>query len=163
MRIRYATLILLMIILALSACGGGAPGPTDSTGATASLAVFDYSGSPGSTVAVPLDIRGASDVGAMSIVLTYNPSVLGVSDVVEADLTGNSMLAYDSAVPGILGISIADADGINGDGSLALILFSVIGELGDTSPLTLETVEANDVETLLEIPTSVTSGAFTVA
>jgi hypothetical protein len=163
MRIKYATLILIMIVLALSACGGGAPGPSDTNGATTSLAFFDYSGSPGSTVDVPLDIRGASDVGAMGIVLTYDPSVLGVSDVVEGDLTGNSMLAYDSAVPGILGISIADADGISGDGSLVVILFSVIGELGDTSPLTLEVVEANDVETLLEIPTSVTSGTFTVA
>jgi hypothetical protein len=160
MRIKYATLILVMTVLALSACGGGAP---DTTGATTSLAVFDCSGSPGSTVAVPLDIRGASNVGAISIVLTYDPSVIGVSEVVEGDLTGNSMLAYESAVPGILCISTADADGINGDGSLAVILFSVIGELGDTSPLTLETFEANHFDTLLEIPTSVTSGTFKVA
>jgi hypothetical protein len=162
MRIKYATLILIMIVLALSACGG-APGPSDTNGATTSLAFFDYSGSPGSTVDVPLDIRGASEVGAMTIVLTYDPSILGVSDVVAGDLTGDSMLAYDSAVPGILGISVADADGISGDGSLVVILFSVIGELGDTSPLTLETFEANHVDTLLEIPTSVTSGTFTVA
>jgi hypothetical protein len=163
MRMKYAALTLIMTVLALSACGGGAPGPTDTNGATTSLAVFDYSGGSGSTAYVPLDIRGASKVGAMTIVLTYDPSVIGVSDVAAGDLTGASMLAYDSAVTGILGISIADAVGISGDGSLVVIHFSVIGEPGDTSPLTLETFEANHVDTLLEIPTGVTSGTFTVA
>ena len=154
MRIKYTIPVLIVIVLALSA--------SVVLAATTSLTVNDANGSPGSTVEVPLNIAGASDVGAMQIVLTYNSSVLSVSSVEKGELTENSMLESNKAVPGILAIGIADTDGINGDGVLAVMMFSVIGELGDTSPLTLETVEANDVDTLLEIPTTVTSGTFTV-
>lgn len=155
MKTKYIMPILMMIVLALFA--------SSVLAASTSLTVNDTSGSPGSTVEVPLNLAEAANIGAMDIVLTYDSSVLGVSSVEKGELTQNSLFQSNTVVPGIIAIGIADTGGINGDGSVAVITFNVVGELGDTSPLTLESVKTNDVDTLFDIPVTITSGTFTVA
>jgi hypothetical protein len=153
MRKKY---IRLVVVLALALLVGTA------SAASTSLSIGDSSGSPGSTVEVPINIAGASNIGSMDIVLTYDSSVLGVSSVGKGELTKNSMLQSNADTPGIIAIGIADTDGINGDGSVAVITFNVLGELGSTSPLTLYSAKANDVNTLVDILITKTSGTFMV-
>jgi hypothetical protein len=131
--------------------------------ATTSLSVSDAQGSPESTVKVPIRITGASNVGAMEIVLTYDSTVLSVTGVEKGALVKNSLFDSNRDTPGIVAIGVADTNGINGDGSVANISFNVVGKIGDTSPLTLETAQLNDVTTYIDILVSKTSGTFTVA
>lgn len=153
MRKKY---IRLVVVLALALLVGTA------SAASTSLSIGDSSGSPGSMVEVPINIAGASNIGSMDIVLTYDSSVLGVSSVGKGELTKNSMLQSNTDVPGIIAIGIADTDGINGDGSVVVVTFNVLGELGSTSSLTLYSAKANDVDTLVDILITKTSGTFMV-
>jgi hypothetical protein len=156
MRAKAKCLALISAITMLVLFGGSA------LGASISVSIDDATGSPESKTEVPIDLAGASNVGAMDIVLTYDPSVLSASSVEKGELTKDSMLESNKSVPGIIAIAIADTRGINGDGSVAIIAFDVVGQLETTSPLTLEDVKANDVNTFTDILVTTTSGTFTI-
>lgn len=124
--------------------------------------IDDVSSGPGTIVEVAINIAEADNVGSLDILLTYDPAVLGINNVDKGALTQNSLIESNTEIAGIIAIGIASSDGIKGEGSVAVVLFEVLGELGDTSPLTLETVEANDATTFIDIPVTKTSGTFTV-
>jgi hypothetical protein len=130
--------------------------------ATTSVTVSDTKGSPGSTVKVPINITGASNVGAIDIVLTYNSNVLSVTGAEKGAITKNSLFDSNKGTSGIVAMGVADTGGINGDGSIANISFNVIGKVGDTSPLKLERVALNDVNSHIDILVTLASGTFTV-
>ena len=115
-----------------------------------------------STVNVPIYLTGAKNVGSLEFVLTYDPTVLEVSDVEAGGLAQNSLFDFGVRVPGRLWAGLIDTDGINGDGPVAVVSFKVIGPGSSTSRLTLENVSTYDARSLLDILTDATSGNFTV-
>lgn len=125
------------------------------------VSVGDTTGAPGDTVNVPIELEGASDVGSMSIVLKYDPDVLMAVAVEGDELGKNAMIEANTAREGEVMIALADSSGMNGDGAAAIISFEVIGDLGSTSPLTLEKVSVSDVD-MVEIITTIESGTFSV-
>jgi hypothetical protein len=125
------------------------------------VSVRDTTGAPGDTVNVPIELEGASDVGSMSIVLRYDPDVLMAVAVEGDELGKNAMIEVNTAREGEVIIALADSSGINGDGAAAIISFEVTGDIGSTSPLTLETVSVSNVD-MVEIITTTKSGTFSV-
>lgn len=125
------------------------------------VSVRDTTGAPGDTVDVPIELEGASDVGSMSIVLTYDPDVLMAVAVEGDELGKNAMIEANTAREGEVILALADSSGMNGDGAVATISFEVIGDVGSTSPLTLEKVSVSDVD-MVEIITTTESGTFSV-
>ncbi len=115
-----------------------------------------------STVNVPIYLAGAKNVGSLEFVLTYDPTVLEVSDVEAGGLAQNSLFDFGVRVPGRLWAGLIDTDGINGDGPLAVVSFKVIGPGSSASQLTLENVATYDARSLLDILADATSGSFTV-
>jgi hypothetical protein len=115
-----------------------------------------------STVNVPIYLTGAKNVGSLEFVLTYDPTVLEVSEVEAGGLAQNSLFDFGVRVPGRLWAGLIDTDGINGDGPVAVVSFKVIGPGSSTSRLTLENVSTYDARSLLDILTDATSGNFTV-
>ena len=115
-----------------------------------------------STVNVPIYLTGAKNVGSLEFVLTYDPTVLEVSEVEAGGLAQNSLFDFGVRVPGRLWAGLIDTDGINGDGPLAVVSFKVIGPGSSASQLTLENVATYDARSLLDILTDATSGSFTV-
>ena len=115
-----------------------------------------------STVNVPIYLTGAKNVGSLEFVLTYDPTVLEVSDVEAGGLAQNSLFDFGVRVPGRLWAGLIDTDGINGDGPVAVVSFEVIGPGSSASRLTLENVATYDARSLLDILTDATSGSFTV-
>jgi len=71
------------------------------------------------------------------------------------------MIEANTAREGELIIALADSSGMNGDGAAAIISFDVTGDVGSTSPLTLEKVSVNNIE-LVEVITTTESGTFEV-
>jgi hypothetical protein len=82
---------------------------------------------------------------------------------VEAGAIGKNAFieANTAAREGEVIIALADSSGINGDGAVATISFEVTGDVGATSPLTLETVSVHNVD-LVEVITTTESGTFSV-
>ncbi|CAD6492866.1 MAG: Bacterial Ig-like domain protein [Candidatus Argoarchaeum ethanivorans] len=86
------------------------------------------------TVDVPINITGASNIGAMDINITYNASVLNATNVENGTLIdalgGNAIVAHNISVNGIATINISHAtypDTINGIGELFVVTFDAIG------------------------------------
>lgn len=115
----------------------------------------------GGELKVPVDVKGASNVGSIGIELAYDSTVLEPLEVKTAELTGNSMMEYNVKIPGRVIIGIIDASGINGDGTLVTVSFNVVRNEG-SSPLTLEKIEVHNANTLIDIPATVSAGHFVV-
>lgn len=147
-KILYALLLVSLISVA--------------SGASLVVSIGDIQGSPGSTVQVPIMVEGATGVGSVDIMLKYDASVLKAVSVETADLGKNAIIESNLANPGQVNIALVDASGINGDGEIATISFSVLGETGASSPLSLVEASVFDLE-LVEQQTTISNGAFTVA
>lgn len=131
--------------------------------AATSVTVSDASAAKGSTVKVPINVAGASKIGSMDIVLSYDSSVLRAVKVEKGDLTARSLFESDVAASGRVLIVLADSSGFSGDGSVAVASFEVIGEAGRSGAITLSTVKATGAETLLDVQLSKRDGTFTVS
>ena len=117
---------------------------------------------PGATVEVPIEVTQAANVGGMHIELSYDAGVLQATEVKRGPLTGSAMLESNLSTPGRVVIGLIDAAGLNGDGTVAVVVFQVTGQEGDTSPLTLENLAAYDATSLDALAVQETNGAFQV-
>ena len=124
---------------------------------------FESNSNPsGSSVQIPLILNGIEDkIGNMDITLSYDSSVLEATEVTKGDLTTDSLFEYNILAGTIL-ISLADAEGFSGNGSIAYVKFNVIGAADSTSPLQIAALTANRAEDyeILTIPTN--DGVFRV-
>ncbi|HUT20513.1 MAG TPA: FHA domain-containing protein [Anaerolineae bacterium] len=111
---------------------------------------------------VPIKVVGASNLGSLHIELVYDPAVLDPLEVKAGALAVGAMKQENLDTPGRVVIGLISAQGINGDGPVAVVSFDVLGDQGDTSPLTLQNVQASDASTLAMLPTTLQSGTFTV-
>jgi len=147
-KILYALLLVSLISVA--------------SGASLFVSIGDIQGSPDSTVQVPITVEGAKDVGSVDITLKYDPSVLKAVSVETADLGKNAIMESNLANPGQVNIALVDASGINGEGEIAIISFSVLGETGTSSPMSLLKASVYDLS-LVEQQTTISNGVLTVA
>ena len=66
---------------------------------TMTMYVNDADGAYGSTIGIPINVSGASNLGAMDIALTYNPSVLSPTGFVSTgDLTAGALVMNDNTI-----------------------------------------------------------------
>lgn len=140
------TLVLLLVI----------PGA-----AGMAVSVNDAEGAKGGTVEVPVNLKDASAIGSMDIVLKYDPAVLRAIAVEGSGLGENAYLEANTARNGEVIIALADSRGINGEGAVALITFEVLGNIGSASYLTFEKVSANNID-LTQISTTTKDGTLKV-
>ena len=116
----------------------------------------------GSKVKIPINASSITKVGSLDIVFKYNPDSLRLENVSKGDLTVNSSMESNTEAAGTVRIALADAEGFNGTGSVVVVEFMVWGLLGDKSPLMLDSAEAHEFDTSLEIPVVKRSGTLTV-
>lgn len=124
------------------------------------VGISDASGEYESMVEVPITITGADDVGSLDMVITYDPDLLQVDSVSKGELN-EGIISSNTNTEGILSIGIVDQNGINDDGEIAVISFTVINTTG-SSPVIVESLDVYDVDGL-EIDASAQSGTFTVS
>ena len=109
---------------------------------------------------VPIIGMGTRNVGTLHIELVHDPEVLRVTTVEEGSLTGNASMQYSAEIPGRVIVGIVDTEGINGQGTLAVVRFDILEEADITVPLILENVKVWDTLNVSRIlPTSM-EGSF---
>ena len=119
--------------------------------------------SSGGDAEVPISVKGASGIGAMQFVLSYDSSLLTVTEVVRGSLLGgDALLEFNADQPGRLAIAIVALEHIQGDGPIALARFSVEGEKGTSSPLELSQARAWEGESRVEALVNVEAGVLTI-
>ncbi|WP_082090644.1 cohesin domain-containing protein [Methanosarcina sp. MTP4] len=130
--------------------------------ASLTVSIADAGAAPGNTVMIPIKLQGADNIGSMDIVLAYDSSVLQATGVEAGDLGKNAFIESGTKTPGKVVIALADASGINGDGSVVLVSFLMKGEAGSSSPLTFEEVSVHNLD-LVEVLPTVRGGSLAVS
>ena len=111
-------------------------------------------------VVVPVNLTGARNLGSLEFVLVYEPSVLEFAELKTGFLARNALIDFGVRTKGRLWAGLIDANGINGDGPVAIISFNVVDPGSAESSLSLENVSAYDASTLLDILTESSPGRF---
>jgi len=164
-----AVVIMTILMLSFSGCGSGAA-ETASTpvnlnsGSGAAVITDSPSNQPdgggnAGTAEVPVNLKGASNVGGLSIDLVYDPAILEVTSVKAGTLALNAMIDFNTKTPGHVIIGIVSSNSINGSGAVANITYKSKAKTG-TSALTLEKVEAYSADKLQDMRTQVSAGRF---
>jgi hypothetical protein len=152
---RLRSLVALAMLLLLSV------GPVFAQ-STLTVGVGDIQGVHGEDVEIPVEVSGASQVGAMHIEVVYDPAVLlPIRSVATGDLNSTALIQYDDRFPGKLVISMIHAQGFSGDGVVAKVVARVAGKDGASTPLDLQNVTANHVQTKAALVATVSNGSFT--
>jgi len=125
------------------------------------VSIGDATAAPGSTVTVPVSVSGAQNLGSLDIAIAYDPGVLTVVSVDEGSL-GNGLFVSNTDRPGVATVSIADPSGINGNGPVANLKFTVNGAAGTSSKLTITNMLAYDLKTHQAISADSSDGSVTV-
>lgn len=129
---------------------------------TVTVLVGDIEAPHGEDVEIPIEVQGASGVGAMHIEMTYDTAVLSpIREVQTGDLASGGLVVGNTSTPGRVTISIAHASGFSGDGVVAKVVARVAGKNGASTPLDLQNVTANHFQTKAVIPTTISNGTFT--
>ena len=109
-------------------------------------------------VQVPINLKGAYQVGSLEFVLNYEPSLLEVTGVAKGDLAGDAIIESLVSAPGKVWIAIIAADGVTGDGSVAVVSFRLLKGNTANSTLLLENVSSYNASTLLDLLSSSSPG-----
>ncbi len=128
------------------------------------LTIQNTTNTPGVSVEIPINIDDATNVAGYQFTITYNPDVLQATGILPGTLTAGWYLTPNINNSGkIILVGLDDTNqGISGgSGSLSILKFDVIGNVGATSNLDfteckLKTSEAND------IPSVPNNGSFKV-
>ncbi len=105
------------------------------------LVVDSWAGQPGSTVQVPVLLRRIEGVTTLEFRLGYNPAVLRVARVLQGSRFARGTFVDNSDTPGQISVGVAASGDTGLDGSVAVVEFGVIGQIGETSPLVLSGLE----------------------
>lgn len=136
------------VALALLACSG--------------CALLKTKPADGGGVTVGIEARGVANLGSLEMTLTYDPSVIKAVSVGKGTLAPNASLEYSVDSPGRVWLGMADASGINGSGTLAVIDFDSVGSGDRTSSLNIEKVAAYRSSNLGEILTQPSAGSLRI-
>lgn len=112
-------------------------------------------------VKIPINVQGAANVGSLHLELAYDRQTMSATAVESGTAVGDALFESNIDVPGDVVIGLVNSQGINGDGSVAIVTFQVTGKAKSATNLSLENVIAYDATTLDEIPTSASPGSFT--
>lgn len=102
-------------------------------------------------VQVPINLKGANQVGSLELVLAYEPSLLEVIGVTNGDLAGDALIESIVSTPGKVWIGMIDAAGVTGDGSVVVVSFRLMDGNLANSPLLLEEVSGYNASTLIDL------------
>jgi hypothetical protein len=154
MKPKYLFTLLSLIGILLNA--------TLTSAASLSLTAGSVTASPDSEVAVPIQVKGADNVGAVQFELTFDNALLTPVNVKAGSLAANALVEFNSETPGRLAVGLATVKPIKGDGELVTARFKVNGKQGQVIPLTLANAQAWDETTLNDILVKTEPGQITV-
>ena len=129
-------------------------------GTTALVSIADITADPGDVVTVPLMINNMTDFGTGTINITYDPSVVHVTDVTHSP--DSAIAAFNNNnVLGFTAISASNAGGASGDVIFANVEFTAVGSSGDSTPVNLDVVSLYD-RLFNDVSTIVSNGSFKI-
>ena len=126
--------------------------------ATAIVSIANITLNPGETVTTPISIENVTDYGTGTISVTYDPSVVHVTDVASGPTS--TVLAWKpDNTTGITKVSAWNLEGVSGDIIFANVTFYAVGSPGTSTILKLDVITLKDTS-IKDIPVSVSDGTL---
>ena len=141
---RIGYLVIVMLLVICSFAQGGCINNTDTT----------Y------TIKIPVALQGAQHIGSLHLDLVYDPLLLTPTLVEKGEMAGSGMFAYSTDSAGSVVIGIVSNKGMNGDGTVAIVTFSVKGYTDRTLSLLLANVICFDINNKAEVQVDPLPGSF---
>ena len=138
----------IVFILALTFCFGASQGLADaqtSGDALSSILVSDIAAAPGQSFFLPVSLQGARSFFSLYLVLSYDPNVISIEEVVKGKLLEDHFLTY-KINNGQVVISIAGSTPLKTDGQLLSLGIKVSSSvsIGTQSSIGIVQVEGNE-------------------
>ena len=128
--------------------------------AATTVSITDATADPGDTVTVPLMINSIDNYGTGTINIEYDPAVTHITDVTSSSDSSVTAKSINNTI-GLTRISAWNIDGVSGDIIFADVKINVVGNGGDSTPLTITVVTLQDTS-YTEISPTVSDGSFTI-
>ena len=124
------------------------------------VSIGDLEASPGESITAPIMIYDVTDYGTGTIKVTYDPSVVHVTDV--ASTADSTVIAWSvDNETGYVSISAWNLMGVSGDILFANVTFKAVGSPDDVSNLNIEIVTLKDAS-YKDIPATPLNGSFRI-
>ena len=133
--------------------------------ADVTVAIPEVEGSTGADATVPVTVREAERMGPVQFDVVYDPAVLEVKGVEQQGDAPIGLFDYNVTEPGRLRIALSGEPEkpIEGEATLLLVSFKVLGSEGAKSDLTIENIRAWEQSTeALDMLVTAENGRFTV-
>jgi len=128
------------------------------------ILICDATAAPNGYAFTSITVNNVTGLGSGNITVTYNPSVVHVTNVTSGD--GNALAVQDWNIDNTTGsvqIFAQDADeSHNGDVVFAIVNFHAVGEYPDSTALAISSSELIDYTSYGIIGHSVTNGIFSI-
>ena len=129
--------------------------------AQVTVSIGDIEASPGESITAPIMINNVTNYGTGTINITYDPSVVHVTDVASTADSPFVTPNIDNETGYVL-ISAMNPMGVSGDIAFANVTFKAVGSPDDVSDLNIEIVTLKDITTYKDIPATPLNGSFKV-
>ena len=114
-------------------------------------------------ISVPILATRAENIGSLEFELVYDKTKVELSEVKPGILSEDALIDSGSPEPGRLWAGIIDANGITGSGSVAVVKFKVKDNVEGTMALSLKSIAAYDANSMVDIITGTSPGAFNIS
>ncbi|CAG0991961.1 MAG: cohesin domain-containing protein [Candidatus Methanoperedens sp.] len=131
------------------------------TGTEPYLYIEDRTMNKGNTVEIPIMMCNADNLANMDLTLNYDTSILKIKDITKGSLNQRAVFDWNEVSTGRLKISFAVKEEVSGSGSIAVMIFDVLGNKGATA-LIGGTVTTASKTGGITISVRVIPGTFTV-
>lgn len=157
---RSIIIVLILVLMTLVTING-----SSASELTELYTEGDAQGQSGQNVNVKIMASGMNSVGTVAIGLVFDNSVLSVNSVSDGNVKTPDAFSTSNVnnAQGVVAMGLGNPSGMNGDGTLFIINFKVIGSAGSASGLKLS-LTANDIASNVidTSTTKITHGKFTV-
>jgi hypothetical protein len=105
-------------------------------------------------------IENANDLGSLQITLSYDASIIEITEVKAGKLGKNALLEFNKDTAGFLVIGIVDSVGINGSGPIASVSYKMLQQ-DMVCPLRITEAQAYNADNLIDIAVKLADGMIT--
>ena len=113
------------------------------------ISIGDVEAPPGGSITTPILIHNATNVATVHINLSYDPSVVNVTNAAKVDFSDIFLFDNTHASEGYVRLNAIKFSGLSGDKTVANIELTAVGGAGTSSNLTISIIELSDPKGIL--------------
>jgi len=125
------------------------------------ISIGDVEAPPGGSITTPILIHNATNVATVHINLSYDPSVVNVTNAAKVDFSDIFLFDNTHASEGYVRLNAIKFSGLSGDKTVANIELTAVGGAGTSSNLTISIIELSNPGGVF-VDGSTSNGTFTI-